>query len=131
TRPGRDLRGTRTALQLGTLIDAMTPRDAFDLVAATLWGRDLLRAGRTPPLSSPVVRVRGGRLLLGVCAGIGQALGLNRWLVRILFTACAGYGAAAYAVLALLIPAQDMGRVPARVRTAAMALVIVGIGVLA
>lgn len=58
-----------------------------------------------------LVRSRDHRVLGGVCAGLGQRLGLGPWTARVLFVLLVlllpGFPALIYVVLWILMPAQD------------------------
>jgi phage shock protein C len=56
-----------------------------------------------------LVRPREGRILAGVCAGLGRRIGLDPWLVRILAIASLflpGPQFIAYIVLWILMPSE-------------------------
>jgi phage shock protein PspC (stress-responsive transcriptional regulator) len=56
-----------------------------------------------------LVRPRRGRVLAGVCAGLGARFGIAPWLVRAIFLASLllpGPQAVIYVVLWILIPAE-------------------------
>ncbi len=59
----------------------------------------------------PVKRSRANRMLLGVCGGIGKALGIDANLVRLLWVAFSigslGTGVLVYVLLALLLPEEE------------------------
>jgi signal transduction histidine kinase/phage shock protein PspC (stress-responsive transcriptional regulator) len=62
------------------------------------------------PAPPPLHRRRDGRMIAGVCAGIGEALGVDPLLVRLAFIATAtagGVGIALYAIAWALLPAAD------------------------
>ena len=62
---------------------------------------------RTPALARP--RRGDGRVLVGVCAALGNRFGVSRTLVRLLFLVfgVVGAGEVAYLVLWILIPKAD------------------------
>jgi phage shock protein PspC (stress-responsive transcriptional regulator) len=64
----------------------------------------------TDGMSAPQLsRPRTGRVLAGVCAGLGRRFGLAPWLVRAIFLASLllpGPQAVLYLVLWILIPAE-------------------------
>lgn len=57
------------------------------------------------------VRPRTGRVVAGVCAGIGRRVGLGPWTTRLLFVLAMvvlpGSPLVAYLALWILMPAQD------------------------
>lgn len=56
-----------------------------------------------------LVRPRQGRILAGVCAGLGRRVGLDPWLVRVLAIASLflpGPQFVAYIVLWILMPSE-------------------------
>ena len=59
-----------------------------------------------------LTRPRRGRLLAGVCAGLGQRFGLNPWVARILFLVILmvipGSQIIVYPILWLLMPSEDV-----------------------
>ena len=58
---------------------------------------------------APLLRPRSGRVLAGVCAGLGLRFGVAPWLVRVIFLASLllpGPQAVIYVVLWILIPAE-------------------------
>ena len=59
-----------------------------------------------------LVRPRQGRLLAGVCAGLGKRFGLNPWLARILFLVILmvipGSQIIIYPILWILMPSGDV-----------------------
>jgi phage shock protein C len=63
-----------------------------------------------------LIRPRQGRLVAGVCAGIGRRLGLGPWVTRLLFllvnTVIPGSFLIVYVVLWVLMPSEDQGWVP-------------------
>lgn len=58
-----------------------------------------------------LVRPRDGRLLAGVCAGLGRRLGIDPWIARLLFVAVLlvvpGSQILIYPLLWVLMPAQE------------------------
>jgi phage shock protein PspC (stress-responsive transcriptional regulator)/anti-sigma regulatory factor (Ser/Thr protein kinase) len=89
----------------------------------------------TPPAHRPLRRSAEHRVLLGVCGGIGQALGVDPVVVRLAFavaTAAGGIGIAVYLAAALLLPAPpfDAPRRPyrARAQEAAGLLLLIAVG---
>jgi phage shock protein C len=59
--------------------------------------------------SPPLVRPRTGRVLAGVCAGLGRRFGVAPWLVRVIFLVSLllpGPQAVLYVVLWILLPAE-------------------------
>ena len=62
-----------------------------------------------------LVRPLDGRLLAGVCAGLGRRFGLDPWPARLLFLlvllAVPGSQVVIYAVLWILMPAERRGQV--------------------
>jgi phage shock protein PspC (stress-responsive transcriptional regulator) len=60
------------------------------------------------------VRTTRDRILAGVCGGIGQALGIDPTLVRIVYALATFFtmllpGLITYAILAFVIPPDDTG----------------------
>ncbi|WP_304715529.1 ATP-binding protein [Conexibacter sp. CPCC 205762] len=91
------------------------------------------------PAHRPLARSAEHRVLLGVCGGIGQGLGVDPVVVRLAFavaTAAGGIGIAVYLAAALLLPAPplDAPRRPYRARAQEAAglllLILVGSAVL-
>ena len=78
---------------------------------------------------APLRRPAGGRLVAGVCAGLGERLGIDPLLVRVGFVAAAttGVGVVAYALGWALMPADASGGPARRMRTG-RAAVEVGLG---
>jgi phage shock protein PspC (stress-responsive transcriptional regulator) len=69
------------------------------------------------PLRRRLVRSRRGRLVGGVCSGLGDHFGVDPILVRIVFVALAifsGVGLALYLAFLLLVPEEGAGRSPIR-----------------
>ncbi len=65
--------------------------------------------GLTRGMAHDLVRPRSGRVIAGVCAGLGRRFGLSPWLVRALFLASLllpGPQAVIYLVLWILVPAE-------------------------
>jgi len=64
-----------------------------------------------------LVRPRQGRILGGVCAGLGRRFGLDPWLTRLLFvlilSVIPGSQILLYPILWILMPAQVEAVVPA------------------
>jgi phage shock protein C len=60
-----------------------------------------------------LVRPRRGRVLAGVCAGLGQRFGMSPWVARLLFvvvlSVLPGSQLLVYPVLWLLMPAEREG----------------------
>ncbi len=58
-----------------------------------------------------LVRPRDGRLLAGVCAGLGRRFGIDPWIARLLFVAVLflvpGSQILVYPLLWILMPAQE------------------------
>lgn len=58
-----------------------------------------------------LVRPRSGRVLGGVCAGLGQRFGFSPWMARLLFTlilmAVPGSQILLYPILWILIPSEE------------------------
>jgi phage shock protein PspC (stress-responsive transcriptional regulator) len=58
-----------------------------------------------------LVRPRDGRVLGGVCAGLGRRFGLTPWVARLLFVlllmAVPGSQIVVYPILWILMPAED------------------------
>jgi phage shock protein C len=58
-----------------------------------------------------LVRPRDGRILAGVCAGLGRRFGIDPWPARLLFVialvALHASGILAYVVLWILMPAEE------------------------
>ena len=54
-------------------------------------------------------RVEEGKMLCGVCGGIGEFLGLDSTVIRLIFALCAltGWGILAYIICALVIPQSN------------------------
>lgn len=70
----------------------------------------MTRSGEERPPAARIVRLRDGRLLGGVCAGLPDLWGLGTNGLRLLFVATAllgGIGIVAYLVCWLVIPAAD------------------------
>nr|NLD40112.1 PspC domain-containing protein [Actinomycetales bacterium] len=55
----------------------------------------------------PLVRPSEGRVLLGVCAGVGTHLGLSPWYLRAAALVALPFGVVAYVFLALAVPSED------------------------
>jgi phage shock protein PspC (stress-responsive transcriptional regulator) len=79
--------------------------------ASVRWTRGatiaLVEGLRSSFRSAGYVRRRRGRVLAGVCAGLGDAWGVNRWLVRlaaVLSIVLPGPQVLAYVVLWILMP---------------------------
>jgi phage shock protein PspC (stress-responsive transcriptional regulator) len=69
------------------------------------------------PARRRLVRARRGRLIGGVCSGLGDHFGVDPILVRIAFVALAifsGVGIALYLIFVLLVPEEGAGRPPIR-----------------
>jgi phage shock protein PspC (stress-responsive transcriptional regulator) len=65
-----------------------------------------------PPVreSSRLIRPRRGRVVAGVCAGIGRRFGISAWTVRVLFLlSCLlpGPQVVAYLLMWILVPNED------------------------
>jgi phage shock protein PspC (stress-responsive transcriptional regulator) len=64
-----------------------------------------------------LVRPRDGRILAGVCAGLGRRFGLDPWPARLLFVLALmvipGSQIIVYPILWILMPAQEWNRAPA------------------
>ncbi len=60
-----------------------------------------------------LVRPREGRVLAGVCAGLGRRFGLSPWIARLLFVALLmvipGSQILVYPVLWVLMPSEQTG----------------------
>ncbi|MEA2289527.1 MAG: hypothetical protein QOD55_1524 [Solirubrobacteraceae bacterium] len=59
-----------------------------------------------------LVRPRRGRIIAGVCAGLGRRLGVSPWLVRLAFVASIvlpGPQFAVYLALWILMPKESRG----------------------
>ena len=58
-----------------------------------------------------LIRPRNGRLLAGVCAGLGRRFGLDPWVARLLFVAILfvvpGSQLLIYPLLWILMPSED------------------------
>ena len=67
-----------------------------------------------------LVRPREGRLLGGVCAGLGRRFGIAPWPARILFVlllmVIPGSSILIYPILWILMPAEEIGRASCRER---------------
>lgn len=64
-------------------------------------------------MTRKLYKINEGKVIDGVCAGIGDYFGLDPVLVRlvwILFSAMGGSGIVAYIVCALIIPRDPSGR---------------------
>ena len=63
-----------------------------------------------------LVRPRQGRVLGGVCAGIGQLLGIGPWTARLLFVlvlmVIPGCQLLIYPILWILMPSEETAAVP-------------------
>jgi phage shock protein C len=63
-----------------------------------------------------LVRPREGRLLAGVCAGLGRRFGIQPWLARVLFVllllVIPGSQFLIYLLLWILMPNEDTGPAP-------------------
>ena len=63
-----------------------------------------------------LVRVRDGRLLAGVCAGLGRRVGLDPWPARLLFIllllVIPGSQTLIYPALWILMPVEAAGSLP-------------------
>ena len=72
------------------------------------------------PESAPrFVRTRAGRLIGGVCSGLGAQFGIDPLLVRIVFVGLAFFGGAGiwlYLAIVLLVPEEGASRAPIRLR---------------
>jgi phage shock protein C len=70
-----------------------------------------------------LVRPREGRLLAGVCAGLGRRFGIEPWLARVLFVllllVIPGSQFLIYLLLWILMPNEDTSPAPASVPPAA------------
>lgn len=68
-----------------------------------------------------LVRPRDGRVLAGVCAGLGQRFGLNPWPARLLFVlllmVVPGSQLLAYPILWILMPREAEGAAPVLLAT--------------
>ena len=55
-----------------------------------------------------LTRVSNGKLLGGVCAGLGKYTNLNAWIFRILFIlfGCSGLGIVIYLLMCFAIPQE-------------------------
>ena len=87
------------------------------------WGATLMAAGRAAPETGAMsqikssfaqqglVRPRKGRVIAGVCAGLGRRFGLSPWVARILFVLVLmllpGSQLIIYPVLWVLMPNED------------------------
>ena len=64
-----------------------------------------------------LVRPRDGRVLGGVCAGLGRRFGLDPWIARLLFVvvllAIPGSQILIYPILWILMPAEQPAYAPA------------------
>ncbi len=84
----------------------------------------------TAPARHPLLRrPADGRVVAGVCAGIGERLGVDPLVVRVAFIAAttAGVGLVAYALAWVVMPADASGAPVRRIRTG-RAAVEVGLG---
>src|SRR5438445_7268702 len=72
------------------------------------------------PESAPrFVRTRAGRLIGGVCSGLGAQFGIDPLLVRIVFVGLTFFGGAGfwlYLAILLLVPEEGASRAPIRLR---------------
>jgi phage shock protein C len=86
-----------------------------------------------PPTTSPparLVRSRDDRLIAGVAGGIGQHLGIDPIVVRLVFVVLAlagGGGVLAYLIAWVVIPEGTTGAVEPRAGTAASGSVVAGV----
>lgn len=68
-----------------------------------------------------LVRPREGRVLAGVCAGLGRRFGLDPWPARLLFVllllVLPGSQFLVYPLLWILMPREDLAPAPARPAT--------------
>ncbi len=68
-----------------------------------------------------LIRPRHGRVVAGVCAGLGLRLGMGPWLTRLLFllvnTVIPGSFLIVYVVLWVLMPSEESGWTPWAPRT--------------
>ena len=67
-----------------------------------------------------LVRPRSGRVLAGVCAGLGRRFGLGPWVTRLLFvvvlSVLPGSQLLIYPVLWWLMPSEPLGQIAAAPR---------------
>lgn len=59
---------------------------------------------------SSLRRSRDGKLLAGVCSGLGKQFKMDPWVVRLLFiliSLAAGIGILGYIILAIILPMED------------------------
>ena len=77
-------------------------------------------ASHPSPSAARLHRDRDGRLIAGVCAGLGRHLGVDPLLVRVAFVVAAaagGLGVAIYALAWLMVPTGDGPATVGRLRT--------------
>jgi phage shock protein PspC (stress-responsive transcriptional regulator) len=74
---------------------------------------------QAPPQAPRFVRTRAGRVVGGVCSGLGAQFGIDPLLVRIVFVALTLFGGAGvwlYLAIVLLVPEEGASRAPIRLR---------------
>ena len=73
-----------------------------------------MRISNRNPYAGSLMRPRRGRVLAGVCAGLGLRYGLRPWTARLLFVVCLmvvpGSQLLVYPILWVLLPDEDRAR---------------------
>src|SRR5579859_3792873 len=80
------------------------------------------------------VRTRRGRMIGGVCSGLGSYFDVDPLLIRIAFVGLAifaGVGLPVYLAILLLVPEEGAERAPIRLRRSSWALVLAVLALLA
>jgi phage shock protein C len=57
--------------------------------------------------TTKLVRPQEGRIIAGVCAGIGNYFGINPWIARLLFLFVPGPNLLVYLVMWFIMPEED------------------------
>ena len=79
------------------------------------------------------VRTRAGRLIGGVCSGLGAQFGIDPLLVRIVFVGLTFFGGAGlwlYVAIVLLVPEEGASRAPIRLRRSSLLRIAGGLALL-
>src|SRR5947209_17522380 len=82
------------------------------------------------PPSGRLVRTRRGRLIGGVCSGMGAHFGVDPILLRIAFVGLAifaGVGIWVYLAILLLVPEEGASRAPIRLRRSSLPSILGGL----
>lgn len=77
--------------------------------ARVLDGQDSAAPAAPPAVQRPLRRSRTDRWLGGVCAGLARAMGLESWMLRLLFVGLVllgGFGVLAYVLLWIFMPSE-------------------------